>query len=173
MLPLFLPQCSIYKSRKLRSCDRNQANLLLTFGEVCWFQNKLWSPESMKDMSQAALCWAADWTHILLCGIMTPCFTYKDPLDIDRQTFILGSIPIHVVKGGLSNSVDRDVHGLRTPREEIAYTERPKIHSHSQIFRYGRSIFCLPHRPNFSDIFDLCLHWVSVVRGFHHPWIIF
>ena len=23
------------------------------------------------------------------------------------------------------------------PREEIAFTERPKIHSHSQIFRYG------------------------------------
>ena len=56
------------------------------------------------------------------------------------------------------------IHGLRTPREEIAFTARPKIHSHSQIFRYGRSIFCLPHRPNFSDIFDLCLHWVSVVR---------
>ena len=37
--------------------------------------------------------------------------------------------------------------------------------SHSQIFRYCQSIFCLPHRPNFSDIFDLCLHWVSVVRG--------
>ena len=34
----------------------------------------------------------------------------------------------------------------------------------SQIFRYGRSIFCLPHRPNFSNICDLCLHWVSVVR---------
>ena len=57
-------------------------------------------------------------------------------------------------------------HGLRTPREEKAFTARPKIHSHSQIFRYGRSIFCLPLRPNFSDIFDLCLHWVSVVRGF-------
>ena len=56
-------------------------------------------------------------------------------------------------------------HGLRTPREEIAFTARPKIHSHSQIYRYGGSIFCLPHRPNFSDIFDLCLHWVSVVRG--------
>ena len=56
-------------------------------------------------------------------------------------------------------------HRLRTPREEIAFTARPKIHSHSQIFRYCRSIFCLPHRPNFSDIFDLCLHWVSVVRG--------
>ena len=36
------------------------------------------------------------------------------------------------------------------------------------IFRYSRSIFCLPHQLNFSDIFDifdLCLHWVSVVRG--------
>ena len=27
-------------------------------------------------------------------------------------------------------------------------------------------IKCLPHQPDFSDIFDLCLHWVSVVRGF-------
>ena len=55
-------------------------------------------------------------------------------------------------------------HRLRTPWEEIVFTARLKIHSHSQIFRYGQSIFCLPHRPNFSDIFDLCLHWVSVVR---------
>ena len=53
-------------------------------------------------------------------------------------------------------------HGLRTPGEEIALTARPKIHSHSQIFRYGRSIFCLPHQHKFSDFFDLCLHWVSV-----------
>ena len=57
-------------------------------------------------------------------------------------------------------------HGLRTPREEIAFTARPKIHSHSQIFRYVGSIFCLPHQPKFSDIFDLCLHWVSVVRAY-------
>ena len=49
--------------------------------------------------------------------------------------------------------------------EEIVFTARPKINSHSQIFRYGRSIFCLPHRSKFSDFFDLCLHWVSVVRG--------
>ena len=56
-------------------------------------------------------------------------------------------------------------HGLRTPGEEIAFTERSKIHSQSQIFRYGQSIFCLLHRSKFSDIFDLCLHWVSVVRG--------
>ena len=55
-------------------------------------------------------------------------------------------------------------HGLRTPTEEIAFTALPKILSHSQIFRYGQSIFCLPHRLNFSGILDLCLHWVSVVR---------
>ena len=55
--------------------------------------------------------------------------------------------------------------GLRTPGEEIAFTARPKIKSQSQIYRYGRSIFYLPHRPNFSDDFDLCLHWVSVVRA--------
>ena len=55
-------------------------------------------------------------------------------------------------------------HGLLMPGEEIAFTARPKINSHSQSFRYGGSIFCLPHRPKFSDFFDLCLHWVSVVR---------
>ena len=55
-------------------------------------------------------------------------------------------------------------HGLWTPGEEMAFTEWPKIQSQSQIFRYGRSIFCLPHRPKFSDFFALCLHWVSVVR---------
>ena len=60
------------------------------------------------------------------------------------------------------------MHGLRTPREEIALTARPKIYSHSQIFRYGGSIFCLPQRPIFSDILDLCLHWMSVARGNNH-----
>ena len=57
-------------------------------------------------------------------------------------------------------------HGLRMPSEETAFTGWPKIHSHSKIFRYGRSICCLPHRPKFSDFFDLCLHWVSVVHAF-------
>ena len=57
----------------------------------------------------------------------------------------------------------------RPPSEEIIFTARPKINSHSQIFRYGRRIFCLPHRPKFSDIFDLCLHWVSVVHVFIWP----
>ena len=32
-------------------------------------------------------------------------------------------------------AVDRH-HGLRTPREEIAFTARPKIQSQSQIFRH-------------------------------------
>ena len=59
-------------------------------------------------------------------------------------------------------------HRLRTPGEEIAFTARPKINSQSQIFRYGQSIFCLPHEPKFSDLFDLCLHWVSVVRDSQH-----
>ena len=59
-------------------------------------------------------------------------------------------------------------HGLRTPREEIAFTARPNIQSQSQIFRYGQSIFCLPHWPHFSDIFYLCLNWVSVVRVLYH-----
>ena len=47
----------------------------------------------------------------------------------------------------------------------MAFTEWPKIQSQSQIFKYGQSIFCLPHKPNFSDNFNLCLHWVSIVRG--------
>ena len=62
------------------------------------------------------------------------------------------------------------IHGLRTPREEIAFTARPKIKSQFQIFRYGRSIFCLPHRTKISDFFDLFLHWVSVVRAFERCW---
>ena len=74
----------------------------------------------------------------------------------------IGRIRLRKVKRKYHNA---DNHGLRTPREEIAFSARPKIHSHSQIFSYGGIIFCLPHRPNFSDIFDLCLHWVSVVRG--------
>ena len=56
-------------------------------------------------------------------------------------------------------------HKLRTPGEEITFTAWPKINSYSQIFSYGPSIFCLPHQPKISDFFDLCLHWVSIVRA--------
>ena len=55
--------------------------------------------------------------------------------------------------------------GLQTHGEEMALTLRPTINSHSQIFNYERNILCLPHRPKFSNFFDLCLHWVSVVRA--------
>ena len=54
-------------------------------------------------------------------------------------------------------------HGLGTPDEEIAFTARLKINSHSQIFRYGQRIFCLPRQPKFSDFLDLYLHWISIV----------
>ena len=54
--------------------------------------------------------------------------------------------------------------GIRTTDNQRRNTQ-PKIHPNSQIFRYSQKISCLPHRPNFSDTFDLCLHWVSVVRG--------
>ena len=57
-------------------------------------------------------------------------------------------------------------HGLRTPGEEIGFTAWPKIKSQSQIYRYDRSIFCLPHQPKISGFFDLCLHWVFAVRAF-------
>ena len=53
----------------------------------------------------------------------------------------------------------------------IPFTKRLKINSQSQIFRYHRSIFCQLHLPKFSDFFDLCLHWVSIVRGSNVEWI--
>ena len=88
----------------------------------------------------------------------------SNPCSIKRPS--ITACPLRL--SGLPVVMDLNIgggHGLRTPREEIAFTARPKIQSKSQIFRYCGSISCLPHRPNFSDIFDLCLHWVSVVRG--------
>ena len=67
-----------------------------------------------------------------------------------------------------SKFTHRYIHGLQMPGEQIAFTARPKIKSQSQIYRYGRSIFCLPHVPKISGFFDLCLHWVSVVRASTH-----
>ena len=45
-----------------------------------------------------------------------------------------------------------------TDREEIGFIARTKIQSHSQIFRYGQSLFFLPNQP------DLCLHWVEASK---------
>ena len=53
---------------------------------------------------------------------------------------------------------------LWTPGEKITFTAQQKIKSQSQIYSYGGSIFCLPNRLKFSGFFDLCLHWVSVLR---------
>ena len=86
------------------------------------------------------------------------CTTLLDSLIV--QLYFLG-FPVNKI--GVTQSI---AHGLRTPREETVFTARPKIQSQSQIYRYSRSIFCPPRRPNFSDIFDLCLHWVSIV----HDW---
>ena len=61
-------------------------------------------------------------------------------------------------------------HRLQMPWDEVVFTKWRKIHSHSQIFRYGRSIFCLPHWPKLSYFFDLCLHFTSVVRGLSLSW---
>ena len=61
----------------------------------------------------------------------------------------------------------RSFHRLWTPCKVITFSARPKINTHSQIFRYAQSIFCLRHWPKFSDFFDLCLHWVFVVRGYN------
>jgi hypothetical protein len=76
-------------------------------------------------------------------------FILERPKAIARLCWILQKIRIIIFK--------RYIY-LSTPRKEIAFTARPKIQSQSQIFRYGGSIFCLPHRPNFSDIFNLYLH---------------
>ena len=96
------------------------------------------------------------WKHQCLC------FHYWDYLTKILCNIWWSIIDVVENRGKLYYPLD---HGLRTPREEIAFTTRPKIHSHSQIFRYGQSIFCLTHRLNFSDIFDSCLHWVSVVHA--------
>ena len=59
----------------------------------------------------------------------------------------------------------------RNPERSESKDSKGKVDSYdgcNSIFRYDRSIFCLPHWPNFSDIFDLCIHWVSVVRGSVH-----
>ena len=58
-------------------------------------------------------------------------------------------------------------HGLWTLCKEIVFTAQPKMKSQFQIYRYSRSIFCLPHRPKISGFSDTCLHWVSVVRVYN------
>ena len=85
-------------------------------------------------------------------------------LDLIVALILLASKAMWITMIYTSTNIYTIYHGLRTPGEEIAFTAQLKIHSQSNIFKYGRSIFCLPPRPKFSDFFDLCLHLVSVVR---------
>ena len=92
---------------------------------------------------------------ILFCSIF-PCLTFPSVL---FPSFPLSSVlfPSH--------------HGLQTPGEEIAFPARLKINAHPYIFRYCRSKFYLPHWPKLSDFFfDLCLHWVSLVRDLSYKY---
>ena len=45
--------------------------------------------------------------------------------------------------------LDLSTHGLRTPGEEIAFTARPKIHSHSQILGTAEAYFVCHIGPKF------------------------
>ena len=71
-----------------------------------------------------------------------------------KQRFVpsIGNSRNQALQAWFQNSRCGGTDYVRTPREKIAFTVRPKIQSQSQIFRYGRSIFCLPHRPKFSDL---------------------
>ena len=55
-------------------------------------------------------------------------------------------------------------------------TKRPSLHSQKlnpnpKFLGTAKAYFCLPHRPNLSDFFDLCRHWLSVVRGYSY-WLL-
>ena len=53
-------------------------------------------------------------------------------------------------------------HGLQMPCEEIAFTARPQIKSQSQV--RPKHILSAASAHIFS-FFDICFHWVSVVRS--------
>ena len=105
------------------------------------------------------LCYRGSPPHIVLVDSLP----LLDPINMLDNLAI--SLVNRLLPGLVTRHKDRlaFTHKPRTPGEEITFTAWPKINSDSQIFKYGQSIFCLPHRPNFSDIFDLCLHWVYVV----------
>ena len=77
-----------------------------------------------------------------------------------------GSLLVVVKQLSGSTKYHRFFHGLRTPGEKILFAAWPKINCQSQIFRCSQSIFCLPHRHKFSDIFDgfIGCPWSVLVR---------
>ena len=74
---------------------------------------------------------------------------------ISRSLYSFVPIDIYSVRPNMFD------HGLWTLGEEIVFTTWPKINSHSQIFRYGRSIFCLPNfQISLIYAFIGCLQYV-------------
>ena len=137
--------CTMYASTFCEQIEEKSSFLFLTeFTLFCFFPQHTWIPPTNKSLQESS-CYCSRQN---LFPQSTICFGNK------REVFYTNRYKFFV----------HWIHGLRTPGEDIAFTDRPKIHSHSQIFRYGRCIFCLPHRPKFSYFFDLCLHWVSVFR---------
>ena len=93
-------------------------------------------------------------------------------------TFLIMSTPGTLLcRLNLVISNNAHSHGLRTPGEEITFTEWPKIHSHSQIFRYSQSIFCTVLSATSAQIFrflwfmpslgvlSLCLKLLSKLKS--------
>ena len=117
------------------------------------------------------------WNEIELDSVLLINLRFRLNWNIGRKSyaFDIQLVSVGNFKGPTKNTLALRklkmylAHRLQMLGEEIAFTAWPKIHSHSQIFKYGQSIFFLSHRPNFLNIFDLCLRWVSVVRG-HDQW---
>ena len=57
--------------------------------------------------------------------------------------------PTNGIKDRTERLLSWYIHGLRTPGEEIAFTEWPKIYSYSQIFRTVEAYFVCHIGPNF------------------------
>ena len=82
-----------------------------------------------------------------------------------KQPKIISSLEIHLPHQNLRSIIPRTMEA-RWGNHLYCTT---KDHSTYQIFRHGRSIFCLPHQLKFSDFFDLLLHWVFAVHV-HYKW---
>ena len=105
--------------------------------------------------------------------IKCSCCTFNEDKPFSRGTVVgkTGKTSVLTWFFGVEHGVGSSLaHKLQTPSEEIAFTAQPKIKSQSQILSYSQSMFCLPHRPKISDFFDLCLHWVSLLRGLARLW---
>ena len=56
----------------------------------------------------------------------------------------------------------------RRPVRKSTSLHCPKSTPTAKFLGTAEAYFCLPHQLKFSDFFDLCLHWVSIVRDLAH-----